>query len=185
MDIILQSSEGQFYDLLQKIETGEIQQCNGFLVREPKLSFIKHYFTYAETDEFGIHWFFVTMSSIGSVKLMNQNELYALAKKHSFTVEKIIPFYGNFHEQKKAFQRGMSCVGKSYQWVGRNCENLMNYIQTGRSKSIQTRNVAFGIGVAGGFMMVSKNKSVQNFGIATAILGIGALLIDSINEHDF
>ncbi len=185
MDIILQSSEGQFYDLLQKIETGEIRQCDGFLVREPMIRALKHYFTYAGTDERGVHWFFITMSSIGFVKLMNQDELYDLAVKHSFTVEKVIPFIGNQNQTQAALQRGLDCVGKPYQWVFRNCENLMNYIQTGKSKSIQTRNIAGGVAVAGGVMMASKNQAVRTAGAAIGVIGLFTLLFELFSENKF
>jgi len=185
MDIILQSSEGQFYDLLNKIETGVIKECDGFLVREPIVPVLKHYFTYAGTDEHGVHWFFITMSSIGVVKLMNQEELYDLAVKHSFTVEKIIPFIGNQSEIQVALQRGVDCVGKPYQWVFRNCENLMNYIQTGKSKSAQTRNIAGGVAVAGGIMMASKNQTLRTAGAAIGVIGLFTLLFELLSEDKF
>ncbi len=185
MEILLENSEEQFYDLLNKIETGIIQSCDGFLVREPKLPILKHYFTYAYTDEYNNHWFFITMSSIGSVKLMNQDELYELAIKHSFTVEKIIPFNGNEYQKEEAIQRGLNCIGRPYSWVFRNCENLMNYIQTGKSKSVQTRNIAGGVAVAGGLMMASKNKAVRNTGAAVGIFGLFVLLFDFFSENKF
>lgn len=186
MDIILQNgSEKQFYDLLNKIETGMVQSCDGFLVREPKFPLLKHYFTFAETDENGIHWFFITMKSIGSVQIIDQHKLYDLAMKHSFSIEKVIPFIGNQNQRRAAIERGMSCEGKTYQWVFRNCENLMNYIQTGKSKSVQTRNIAGGVAVVGGVMMMSKNKAVRNMGAVAGIIGLLVLLFDWLGEDKF
>jgi hypothetical protein len=185
MQLTLERTSQQFYELLEKIDTGIIQQCDGFMVREPNVKILKHYFTYAGKDANGVRWFFITMSSIGNVKLMSDDELFELALKYSFSLEKVIPFVGNNREREAAYQRGLSCIGKPYSWIGKNCENLMNYIQTGKSKSIQTRTFSGGVALVGGVMMNSKNKAIRKAGGGVAVVGLFALIIDLFNENKF
>lgn len=152
------------------------------MVTEPMAPFIKHYFIYAYQDENGIYWFFVTLASIGEVKLMNEDQILTLALKHNFTLKKHIPFKGNESLRKAAFDRGMRALGKPYRWVGANCENLMHYIQTGVSKSKQTIQTSTGVMVAGGLLMTSKNKAARTGGVFLILIGLIGLIIDKTSD---
>lgn len=177
------SQENQIDMLMFAIDSGEVQQCDGFMITEPKLPILNHYFTYAGIVD-GVPQFFVTMASVGKVALMDQFEVFDLAKKHNFTICKHIKFNDQIYNRQEAFERGMSILGKPYKWVGANCENLINYIQTGKTKSIQTRTISAGIGMTGLAMTTSKNKGVRAAGGIIASIGIIALLIDLFSDFD-
>ena len=168
--------------IINAISTGALKSCDGLMVTEPIAPFIKHYFTYAYQDNDGNYWFFVTMASIGEVKLMNENEILNLALKHNFTLKKHIPFRGSESQRKAALNRGMKALGKPYRWVGANCENLMQYIQTGVSKSKQTIQTSTGVMAAGGLLMMSKNKAARTGGIFLILIGLIGLIIDKTSD---
>lgn len=185
MDLVLLRKQNEFHALIAKIEASEIRSCDGFKVKEPTVPVISHYFTFAETDIFGNHWFFITMSSIGYVKKINQDELWELAIKYDFSIKEVIPFPGYDFERQDALRRGNSVVGEPYRWVGKNCENLMNYIQTGKSKSVQTRNASLAVSAVGAGMTLSKNKGMQTAGVLVLAVGLIGFLIDVFGEDDF
>ena len=147
-----------------------------------KFPFIKHYFTFAEQDENGFNWFFCAYASIGEVQLLREDKIAELANKYQLT--KIIRYKGADYDRAYAIARGQQMLGKKYQWVGNNCENVMNYIQTGKSFSNQTRGISSGV-LLGGIALAttSKNKNVQNIGTFISIAALIALLIDLFGEN--
>lgn len=173
----------QFDQLNQMIASGELRVADGIEVVAPEFPFIKHYFTFAGTDSKGFNWFFCAYAGIGKVQLLREDEIAELANKYTLT--KMIPFIGSEADRKKALQRGHDIRGKKYYWIGRNCENVMNYIQMGKSVSKQTRAIS-GIAIAGGLGMAaaSKNKNVQTIGTVLSIAGLVALLIDLFGENN-
>lgn len=173
----------QFDRLNQMIASGELRAADGIEVIDPRFPFIKHYFTFAGSDDEGFNWFFCAYATIGKVKLMREDEIAELADKYQLT--KVIPFIGSKEQRTEAFNRGMEMRGKKYHWVGRNCENTMNYIQTGKSFSNQTRVISGGV-MAGGLLMAttSKNKNVQTIGTVLSIAGVLALLFDLFGENN-
>jgi hypothetical protein len=174
----------EFDDLNQMIATGEIKGGDGIEVVDPRISFIKHYFTFERTDEDGYNWFFVSHAGLGSVQLQREDEIANLADK--FKIGKVKRFIGDQLERKLAIERGHSILGKKYYWVGANCENSCNFIQTGISFSNQTRAISTVVMVTGVVTAAaSKNKTVQAAGILAFFAGLFALLVDLFVENDF
>ncbi len=173
----------QFDRLNQMIASGDLRVADGIEVVAPEFPLIKHYFTFAGTCEDGYNWFFCAYASIGEVKLMREDEIAELADKYE--LKKTVYFVGSEAQRKEAVKRGMSMRGKKYYWVGRNCENTMNYIQTGKSYSNQTRIISTGV-MSGGLLMAgaSKNKNVQAIGAVISIAALFALLFDLFGENN-
>lgn len=174
----------QFDNLNQMIASGEVKRADGIEVIDPKFPFIKHYFTFAGTGEDGLNWFFVAYASIGFVQLKREDEIAELANKYQ--IGKIRHFVGDEWGRELAIDRGHNMIGRKYSWVGGNCENVMNEIQTGVSFSIQTRTISTGVMVTGAVTAAtSKNKTVQAVGILAFFAGLVALLMDLFGENDF
>lgn len=173
----------QFDQLNQMIASGDLKVADGIEVVAPEFPFVKHYFTFAGACEDGYNWFFCAYASIGVVQLMREDQIAELADKYQLT--KIVPFIGSELERDEAIERGKRMLGKKYHWVGRNCENTMNYIQTGRSFSNQTRGISAGVMVGGlALAGASKNKNVQTIGAIISIAALFALLFDLFGENN-
>lgn len=172
----------QFDQLNQMIESGELQAADGIEVIAPGFPFIKHYFTFAYQDGDGFNWFFCAYMSIGKVQLMREDEIAELGNKYKLT--KIVRFVGTEQDRSKAINRGYEMLGKKYRLVSRNCENVMNYIQKGKSISNQTRIISTGV-LASGLIVAgtSKNKNVQNGAMFVSLIALIALLFDLFGEN--
>lgn len=121
------------------------------------------------------HWFSAAMP--GGVVELSEEQMEDFANDYRLTV--VRRFSGTKQEQDTALNRAFAQTGRSYWFLGYNCENHANYVQTGKSWSNQTRNAGAGAMLLGAAMWAgSENERVKNVGKVTIGLGIGAILLD-------
>lgn len=114
---------------------------------------IQHHAIYWGKDINGVHWILENQDYVG-VRFIELDKFL----KGVFEIKRIERFQGNDYERTVALKRGEKLLGRNYDLFNFNCEHFANYLQHGKSFSVQMENFGGLFKVAAGvtlFVMVA------------------------------
>jgi hypothetical protein len=117
----------------------------------------KHHVIYLGMDDNGTEWV-VANIIIKGVKKMRAADYFARVKKF-----KIQHFVGEYPDRVEAVKRALDKLGEPYNLIRFNCEHYAEYVQTGRSSSMQVENVFKSLALAGlGLLLIAIINNISN-----------------------
>lgn len=156
----------------------ELHPADVIRIRAKKLPLVDHYAVYLGFKN-GEHQFAAAMIPEG-VKILETKDFQKFGK--SYAASSVRRFEGNYAQRQEALNRAYKELGKGYNPIGRNCENFANYVQTGKSWSQQTENVALATALGGGLVaLFGKKDGVKIAGILLLVIALVALFADAFS----